>query len=471
MIPRLAVLSVAALLAGCATMEPHYQRPADAVPAALPTGPAYPAPGSGGAWAEIGWSDFFADPRLKQVIGAALANNRDLRVAVANIASARAQYRIQRSELVPQILAGGDANYGRTSRNASSIDGVQGQRINEESYALSVGVTSYEVDLWGRIRSLNKEALESYLATEEAARTTQISVISETASAWLTLASDRTTLEVSRRTLASAQASLDVTRRRLEGGIVSALDVRQAETLVAQAQARIAELTTAIAQDQNALALLVGAPVAEALLPQALDDRVTLAALPGELSSAVLLTRPDVLEAEHRLRAANFDIGAARAAFFPTISLTGSGGVSSTQLSSLFKGGATNWSFGPSISFPLLDGGRLRAQLDQSKAEKSIQVATYERTVQTAFREVADALARRGTIDAQVAANVALVNAAQGALDIATRRYERGSDTFFNVLDAQRTLYSAQEALVAVRLTRADNLVTLYQVLGGGLRS
>jgi multidrug efflux system outer membrane protein len=469
--PIVPILLLATLLGGCATMEPHYVRPDRAIPPALPTGPAYPAPGAGGpAWAGVGWSDFFADPRLKQVIAAALANNRDLRIAIANIEKARAQYRIQRSALIPQVTGQASATYGETSANSETIPGLTGVRSNDESYALSLGVSSYELDLWGRVRSLNKESLEQYLSTEESRRATQISLISETATAWLTLASDRTGLDVAQRTLASAQASVDVTVKRFSGGIASQLDVRQAETIAQQARAQVAQSITSIAQDQNALQLLVGAPVPDALQPTALDDNVALlTALPTNLDSRVLLTRPDVVSAEHQLRAANFDIGATRAAFFPTISLTGSAGLASTSLSSLFTGGSTNWSVSPSVTLPFLNIGKLKAQLDQSKAEKAVQVATYEKALQTAFREVADALARRGTIDEEVAADQAVVAAAADSLRLSTLRYAHGSDTYLNVLDAQRTLYSAEQTLVAARLTRAANMVTLYQVLGGGL--
>lgn len=472
MIKHIAPFLLAAMLAGCATMEPHYARPDQVVPVALPSGPAYPPAGSADSpWADIGWSDFFVDPRLKQVIASALDNNRDLRVAIANIEKARAQYRIQRSELVPQVTGQATANYGESSANSITTQGGTGVHANQESYSLSAGASSYELDLWGRIRSLNKEALEQYLAIAETGRATRISLISETATAWLALASDRSILDVNRRTLASAQASVDLARKRFEGGITSQLDVRQAETLAQQARAQVAQSITSIAQDQNALQLLVGAPVSDALQPNALDDRVALlTALPNNLDSSVLLTRPDVLSAEHDLRAANFDIGSARAAFFPTISLTASGGVASTSLSNLFTSGSTNWSFSPTITLPFLNVGKLKAQLDQSKAEKTIQIATYQKAVQTAFREVADALARRGTVDEEVAANQALVTTAADSLRLSTLRYERGSDTYLNVLEAQRTLFSAEQTLVTARQTRVNNLVTLYQVLGGGLR-
>ncbi len=452
-------------LSGCATMEPHYLRPDHAVPAAFPIGPASPAPGTGQPWADIGWHDFFVDPRLEQVIAASLQYNRNLRIAIANVEVARAQYRIQRSALVPQIGGAGEAAYGRGTA------GPTGGHPDLQGYSLSVGVSSYELDLWGRVRSLNKEALEQYLATDEARRSTEIGLVSEVATAWLTLGADRASLQVSRTTAVSAGASLALARQRFAGGITSELDVRQAETLVEQVRGDIADLVTLVDQDRNALTLLVGAPVPDALLPGGVDETPPLSAsLPANLGSEVLTTRPDVLAAEHRLRASNFDIGAARAAFFPTISLTGAAGLASASLGKLFTGGAFNWSVGPSISLPFLDGGRRRATLDQARAQKNVEVATYEGTVQTAFREVADALARRGTIDEKVAAADALVATARSSLSLSTDRYRNGTDSYLTVLVAQQTLYGAQGTLITARLTRSTNTVTLYQVLGGGLR-
>ena len=446
-------------------MEPHYARPDQAVPAIFPVGPASPAPGTERPWADIGWHDFFLDPRLQQVVAESLRYNRNLRVAIANVEVARAQYRIQRSALVPQINGAGDATYGRGTA------GPTGVHPNLESYALSVGVSSYELDLWGRLRSLNKEALEQYLATDESRRSIQIGLISEVATAWLTLGADRASLQVSRTTAASAGSSLALTQQRFAAGIASELDVREAETLVDEVRGNIADLVTLVDQDRNALDLLVGEPVADALLPGGVDESPVLhASLPANLSSDVLIARPDVASAEHTLRASNFSIGAARAAFFPTISLTGAGGLASASLGKLFTGGAFNWNIGPSISLPFLDGGRRRAELNQARAQKDVEVATYERTVQTAFREVADALARRGTIDEKVSAAEALVTSARSSLSLSTDRYRNGTDGYLTVLTAQVTLYNAQSLLVTARLMRSTNTVTLYQVLGGGLR-
>ena len=452
-------------VSGCATMEPHYVRPDDAIPATFPVGPASPPPGVEQPWADIRWHDFFIDPRLEQVIATSLRYNRNLRIAIGNVEVARAQYRIQRSALVPQIDGGGDATYGRGTA------GPTGGHPNLQEYAVSVGVSSYELDLWGRLRSLNKQALEQYLATDETRRSVQIGLISELATAWLTLGADRASLGVSRTTAVSAGASLALTQQRFAAGIASELDVREAETLVDQVRGDIADLVTLVDQDRNALTLLAGAPVLDTLLPGGVDAAAVLhASLPANLSSDVLTSRPDVASAEHSLRASNFNIGAARAAFFPTVSLTGSAGAASTSLSKLFTGGAFNWSVGPSISLPFLDGGRLRAELNQARAQKNVQVATYENTVQTAFREVADALARRGTIDEKVAAADALVASARSSLSLSTDRYRNGTDSYLTVLTAQVTLYDAQTTLITARLTRSTNTVTLYQVLGGGLQ-
>ena len=456
----IATVCLAAGLCSCATMEPHYTRPADAVPSAFPVAITNATAGAGVNWADVGYQDFFADTRLRQVIATALENNRDLRIAIANIQAARAQYRVQRSELVPTV--GGNAS-------ADISGGTGNDSTSPNRYQLSVGVSSYELDLWGRIRSLSKSALEQYLATEEAALSTRIVLVSAVATAWLQLAADRTGLKVAQDTLRSSQESVVVAKRRLDAGVASGLDLQQATTIVAQAEAAIAQQKTAVAQDKNALDLLVGAPVPETLLAPIVDDKVALLnQLPANLASDALLKRPDVLAAEHRLRSSNFDIGAARAAFFPTISLTGSVGTASTSLSGLFSG--LGWSFGPGVTLPFLDGGRNRANLDFARAQNVAQVATYERTVQIAFREVADGLARRGTIDDEVAANAKLVAAAAASLKLSRLRYDVGIDTYLNVLEAQRTLFSAQQSLVTARLARAANTVTLYQVLGGGVR-
>jgi multidrug efflux system outer membrane protein len=324
--------------------------------------------------------------------------------------------------------------------------------------------------LFGRVRSLSRAALESYLATEQAARATRISLIAETASAYLTLAADSSQLELSRRTVESAQRTMEVTRKRLEAGVSSRLDVRQAETVYQQARADLASTTALIAQDRNALELLTGSRLPDDLLPTELpDNHDWLADVPAGLSSSVLLWRPDVLQAEHQLKSANANIGAARAAFFPRLSLTASTGLASTELSDLFSDGASIWSVGPNLTLPIFNGGANVANLQYANAQRELYVSQYELAIQTAFKEVADALAVRGTIQDQLDAQRALVDAAADSYQLAEARYTKGVDTFLNALDAQRILYNAEKSLVSARLTASDNIVTLYRVLGGGL--
>jgi multidrug efflux system outer membrane protein len=455
-------------LTACMSMAPRYERPAPPVADTWPTGAAYaPSQESEVIAADIPWREFIKDDKLRQVIDQALANNRDLRITLANIQSARAQYRIQRSELLPNV--NGDVSATR-SKNLSSFNGVSGRPVESEFYTASVGLSAFEIDLFGRVRSLSNAALESYLATEEAARATRISLIAETASAYLTLAADNSQLALSRRTVESARRSMEVTQKRLEAGVAARLDVRQAETIYQQARADLASTTALIAQDRNALELLAGSRVPDALLPAELPiDQVWLADVPAGLSSSVLLDRPDVLQAEHQLKSANANIGAARAAFFPSLSLTASTGLASTELSDLFSNGATIWSVAPSLVLPIFNGGANVANLRYAQAQRELFLSQYELAIQTAFKEVADALATRGTIQEQLDAQAALVDAAADSYQLAEARYTKGVDTFLNALDAQRTLYSAEKALVSARLTASDNVVTLYRVLGGGL--
>lgn len=461
------------VLSACSTMAPTYEQPASPVAATWPTGAAYATPTAAAAAmakaADMPWRDFILDERLRTVITQALNNSRDLRKTIANIESARAQYRVQRAAELPTVNAGVNGTRARGSITSNSAGGSGGTATGiAESASANIGISSYELDLFGRVRSLSDASLETYLATEEAARATRISLIAETATAWYALAADRNQLAIAQSTLASAQNSMALTQKRLEAGVTSRVDVRQAETVYQQARADVASATTTIAQDRNALELLAGSAVAEALLPTELpDSKSSLATVPAGLSSTVLLQRPDVLQAEHQLKSANANIGAARAAFFPTLSLTASAGVASAALSSLFSGGATIWSLAPALSLPIFDGGANKANLAYSEAQQKLYVSTYELAVQTAFREVADALARQGTMREQLAAQEALVLAANDSYQLATARYVKGVDTFLNALDAQRTLYSAQKSLVTARLTALNNQVTLYRALGG----
>ncbi|MFT4197041.1 MAG: efflux transporter outer membrane subunit [Pseudoxanthomonas sp.] len=464
-LPRLALASAcAAALAGCVSMAPRYQRPDAPVAAQFRDAPAGDA--SAGAVAELDWRKVFLDARLQQVIALALDNNRDLRVAVLDIEKARAEYRIQRANLLPSVDASGSYT---AERSASTGGGSQVSR----SASAEVGFSSWELDLFGRIRSLKNEALETYLATEQTQRDTRLSLVAEVAGDWLTVAADQQLLALARQTYESQRKTLELTERRYAEGVDSGVDLASVQSSVESARTDVASYATALAQARNALELVVGAPVADELLPDPAAGAdavaVALAPLPANLSSAVLLQRPDVLYAEHTLKAANADIGAARAAFFPTIALTAASGRSSDALSDLFKGAATRtWSFVPSITLPIFHAGELKAELDEARISKNIYVADYEKAIQTAFSEVADALAERAHVDEQLDAQRAYVAATGRSYELAEARWRNGVDSYLDALTAQRSYYSAQQDLISLRLTEATNRVTLYKVLGGG---
>ncbi len=456
-------------ITGCATMAPHYERPAAPVPASWPSGPAYKTvvaePANKGV-ADIPWAQFFVDPQLRKVISLALENNRDLRIAALNIERSRAQYQIQRAQLSPEVDATAAAIYQRISEAFSGT----GLPENIHQYNVGLGVSSYELDLFGRVRSLKDQALEQYLSTEQARRSVQISLVAEAVGNWLALAADRERLQLAKDTLANQQAYYRLVRSRFEAGISSALDLNQAQTSVDSARVDIARYTALVAQDENALNLVTGSKVPDDLLPVSLSE--TLAAVkdvaPG-LPSEVLLRRPDILQAENLLKGANANIGAARAAFFPRITLVSSIGLGSDDLGKLFTStGSYVWQFAPRISVPVFDAGANRANLEVAEADRNIAVAQYEKAIQTAFREVADALAQRGTIDDQLAAQKSLTEATGESYRLSQARYEKGVDSYLNVLDSQRSLYGAQQNLITVRFARLANQVTLYKVLGGG---
>lgn len=437
-------------------MEPHYIRPEAPIPPSWPVGDAYLRQ-SEAALPSVSYQDVFRDPRLQRLIAEALVNNRDLRIAAANIAAARAQYHIQRAALLPEVGAGAGASVG--SAGGGNV------RAN---YTADVGIASFELDLFGRVRSLSHEALNSYFATEAAARATRLTLVGDIASTWLNYAADRSLLAIAGETERNAARSVQLTRARLQGGIAPRSDLSQAEQILTGAQSDLAQLRTALAQDVNALQLLLGAPVDPALLPASIEEvEGRFAELPAGLDSGILLRRPDVVQAEYQLRAANAQIGAARAALFPRISLTAIAGLASTALTSLFSGGAFSWSAGANADYPIFRAGAGRAGVRQSEAQRDAALAAYERAIQIAFREVSDALARRGTIGEQMRAETASAAAAADTYRLAYARYQGGIDPFLDSLVAQRSLYAAQRALVATRLTRATNLVTLYRVLGG----
>jgi len=463
------ILPLAALLLPSCDLAPPYHRPAPSAPTTLPSGGAYPvAANAATSVPEIAWQEFFVDPALRQVIATGLANNRDLRVALANIEQARAQYRVQRADLLPTIAANGSATYAR----GSTAETLPGADRTSHIFSVNAGLSAFEIDLFGRVRNLTKAALEQYLATEEGARATRITLIAELASAYLTMAADQDQLRISQGTLESFRQSYDLTQAQFRLGVTSELEVRQAQTNYEQARYDIAALQTQIARDQNALNLLAGTTVTADLLPSGLGDRgFTLADLPAGLSSDVLLRRPDVLQAEDRLKAQYANIGAARAAFFPQISLTAVAGTLSPALSGLFASGNGTWTVEPAATLPIFDFGRNAANLRYAKASRDAALAMYEKAIQTAFREVADALAQRGTIHEQIAARADRVTAATTAYRLSDARYRAGVDPFLTTLDAQRTLYGAQQDLIRTRLDAASNLVELYRALGGGLRS
>ena len=465
------MLAGATALTAC-NLAPKYVRPVGAVPAELPQGGPYPSAATDAPdVTKVGWRDFFLDARLRQVIETGLANNRDLRVAAANVLQARAQYRVQRADLVPSTNVSAGATYTNSAASAGGGAAAGGATsTNLDIYSVNAGFSSFELDLFGRTRNLSRAALERYFASEEAQRSARISLIAEIATAWLTLASDRDQLALSEQTLRTFEQTLELTRAQFRIGVASELEARQAETNYQGARNDIAALRTRIAQDQNALNLLAGAPVAADLLPSGLGEgQVTLDALPGDLSSRVLLRRPDVLQAEHQLIAENANIGAARAAFFPTISLTATLGTVSTALGGLFSSGSFTYTATPTAALPLFDGGRNAGNLAYAKASRDAAVATYEKSIQSAFREVADALALRGTIGEQIAAQGARVEAARVAARLSDARYRAGVDSFLTALDAERTAYAAQQQLQTTRLARLSNLVELYRALGGGL--
>lgn len=448
----LALLAVA--IAGC-NLAPTYQRPEAPVPQRWPGGEAY-ATASGDAAVGLPWREVITEPGLVSIIEEALANNRNLRAAVANLASVHALYRVQRSGRIPTVAANAGATVGH-----SNIGG--GARL-DQFYSADIGISAFEIDLFGRQRNLSKSAFEEYLGTEAGVRSTRISLIAETVTAYAALAASRELLVVARETVASAERTLEVANHLNGAGLASKLDVHQAETVVAQARSDVARYITQIAQDRNALELLVGAPVADSLVPASLAAlEKTIGKVPAGLSSEVLLLRPDVVQAEHLLRAAYADIGAARAALFPRISLTAAVGVASEALSSLFSGGF--WSASPSANLPLFGSGN-RANVDFTEAQRDFFLARYEEAIQAAFRDVADALARAGTIDEQLEAQQALVAAAERSYTLAESRYRTGIDSYLNALTAQRTYYIARQSAIATRLEAIINRVALYRAIG-----
>jgi len=464
---RLILFVTMLLVLSACTLAPDYTRPDAPVPAAWPSGPAYQPGGatSNQAVADIPWQEFFADQQLRQLITLALDNNRNLRIATLNIERSRALYQIRRADLFPQVDAIGEGSGRRVP--AELAGAADAQTLHQ--YRADLAVSAYELDLFGRVRSLKDQALQEYLATAEARRSVQISLVAEVATNYLSLAADRERLALAKETLANYRVAYDLTRSRFEAGVASALDLNQAKAAVEAARADIARYTALVAEDENALNLVVGTPVPAALLPNDLSTTLTaLNEFPPGLPSDVLLSRPDILQAESQLKGYNANIGAARAAFFPRIILLSTVGTGSDELSGLFADGSLVWSFVPRVTLPIFDAGRNQANLQVAEADRDIAVARYEQAIQTAFREVADALARRGTIDEQLAAQLALTDATNEGYQLSLARFEKGVDNYLAVLVSQRFLYGAQQSLISARLDRQNNLVTLYKVLGGG---
>lgn len=466
--PLLCVSILMLILSGCVTMAPKYTQPAAPVPATWPGGPAdkdVAGKPADKAVADIPWQEFFIDPQLRKLIALALENNRDLRIAILNIERSEAQYQIKRSDLFPKVNATAGGNFQRIPESFSA----SGKSMTTHQYSAGLGVSSYELDLFGRVQSLKDQALEQYLATGQARRSIQISLVSQVAAGYLTMAADRERLKLAKDTLTSQQSSYQLTKSRFEAGVSNALALSQAQTSVDTSRVDIARFTSLAAQDENALSLVVGSPVPAELLPTALSESLTaLKEVTPGTPSDVLLRRPDILQAENTLKGFNANIGAARAALFPRISLVSSVGFGSSELAGLFKPGSFAWSFAPSISLPIFDGGSNKANLKVAEVDRNIAVAGYEKAIQIAFREVADTLAQLGTIDDQLAAQQSLTDATTESHRLSQARYDKGVDSYLNVLDSQRSLYGAQQNLIGVRFARLANLVTLYKVLGGG---
>ncbi|MBA7844422.1 efflux transporter outer membrane subunit [Klebsiella sp. RHBSTW-00484] len=450
---RFTLVFVALLTAGCVSLDPNYERPAAPIPTTLP--------GSHGEATAVvsDWQQVVNDARLKKVVSIALTSNRDVQKALADIEAARAQLGETRAALFPTLDA--ELSHTRSKTVASGLT---------SSSEADGAVSSFELDLFGKNQSLTRAARETWLASEFTAQNTRLTMIADLTIAWVTLAADNSNLALAQDTMASAENSRKIVNRQMEVGTASASDLSDAESVYQQARASVASYRTLVAQDKNALNLLAGETVPDSLLPgtlESLGDR-SITLIPAGVSSSVLLRRPDIQEAEHNLKSANADIGAARANFFPSISLTASAGVGSDSLSSLFSHGMQVWSFAPSISLPLFTGGSNLAQLRYAEAEKKGLIATYEKTIQSAFKDVADALARRETLSEQLDAQNKYVAAEQKSLDIAMKSYQAGVGDYLSVLTAQRTLWSAQATLISLQQTDLENRITLWQSLGGG---
>lgn len=470
-----AIIAGTCSLTACINLAPFFSPPQAPVPATFGNVNNEQKP-----LTELGWQSFITEKRLQQVVDLALKNNRDLRVATLNIERARAQYQVQRADLFPTVAATlsetaskGLSNVGNNGNVAAGTVAASNNNSGNVShiYRATVGFSAYELDLFGRIRNLNAQALQTFYSEEENRKTTQISLVAEISTAWLTLAADKKRLAIAQQTLKSQQDTYDINQKMFELGVANALTLKQLQTSVDNARVAVATYNIQIQQDINALNLLAGSSVPMALLPDSqLTSVVFSTTLPRGVTSKTLQQRPDVRAAEHLLEGANANIGALRAAFFPTISLTTTVGSASTELNGLFGPGSRIWTFVPQISLPIFNGGRNRANLEIGEKNQQILLAQYEKTVQTAFREVADVLVQREGLQAQLEAQQSLNGAAAEAFKLADARFKNGVDSYLVVLDAQRTLYTAEQSLVTLQLSDAASQLTLYKVLGGGWR-
>lgn len=460
------LLSIIIFVSNC-SLAPKYVKPAAPIPQEWPQGEAYDNNtlynSASSNVPNIKWQDFFTDNRLQKIIELSLSYNRDLQIAALNVERSRALYGISRAELFPVISA--DGSWSKTRVPASLTN--TGKSMTEEQYNVNLGITSWELDFFGRIRSLKEQALQEYMATEQAKRSTQISLISEIARMYLALGADLENLRLAQDTLQTQQDVYNIIKARYEVGLATEIDLSQVQTQLDTARENVATYTQLAALDKNALDLLMGSQCPEELLPNEMGDTNLFKNISAGITSSILLNRPDILQAEYQLKAAFANIGAARAAFFPMITLTTFFGTASDELSGLFNAGSDTWSFSPKINLPVFDM-RTWASLRVSKTDREIARTNYEKAIQTAFREVADTLAVAGTIDRQVNAQESIVYSTNTIYNLSTERYMQGIDNYLSVLDAQRNLYAAQQSLISLRLTKLANQVKLYEVLGGG---
>ena len=469
----LTALSLAAVLAvplaGC-SMAPKYERPTPQLPVQWASGAASQLQAQDQLQVQANatvpdWRQIITDKPMAQVVELALQGNRDLRVAALKIEKAQAQYRIQRADLLPKINGTAGADMQRTPATLSGA----GHAVTTHAYSVGLGFSSFELDLFGRIQSLKDAALEEFLSTEASRKSVELSLVAEVATAYLTLAADREHLALAQEILSTERDSFEIIRQRLDFGVSNELDLSRAQTTVDTARVQVAAYTAQVTADENLLALLVGMPLAPELLPaKSLAEVAPLLPVPAGLPSEVLTRRPDVQSAEHQLKGANANIGAARARHFPSISITGAFGSASNEINGLFKSGSGLWSFAPQITLPIFQAGAISAGVKVAETDRDIMVAQYEKAVQTAFREVSDCLAQGASLAEQVAAQSSLSKATGTSYELSTLRYEAGVDGFLSKLDAQRSYASARQNLISARLARTSNTLTLYKALGGG---